>query len=108
MYPGGGQDRLRRPFIKVSKQIGPAKALVGVAYAPSQQALGNWSNTPESRVEVQARQPLCLGRRHMGIAHTPITLKGHVGYSKGNPALGPTEPASPRPAAIGTGCSART
>nr|WP_018075444.1 TorF family putative porin [Novosphingobium nitrogenifigens] len=90
MYPGGADKTdFGEPFIKVSKQIGPAKALVGVAYAPSQQALGNWSNTPESRVGSKHDNLYVWGDGTVGIAHTPITLKGHVGYSKGNPGLGP-------------------
>jgi uncharacterized protein (TIGR02001 family) len=41
MYPGGASDTdFAEPYVKLSSTVGPAEVLVGVAYAPKQQALG--------------------------------------------------------------------
>ncbi len=43
MYPGGAsKSDFAEPFVKLSGTAGPVSALVGVAYAPKQQALGKW------------------------------------------------------------------
>lgn len=89
MYPGGASDTdFAEPYIKLSGTLGPASLLAGIAYAPKQQALGNYSNTPQSRG--QKKDNLYLwGDASTGIPGTPVTLKAHLGYSKGNPGLGP-------------------
>jgi uncharacterized protein (TIGR02001 family) len=47
MYPGGSNTTdFAEPYVKLSAPLGPVSALVGVAYAPKQKALGNFSNTP--------------------------------------------------------------
>ena len=49
MYPGGAaKTDFAEPYVKLSGSIGPVSALAGVAYAPPQQALGNWSATRQS------------------------------------------------------------
>ncbi len=89
MYPGGASDTdFAEPYIKVSSAVGPVTVLAGVAYAPKQVALGNFSNTPQSNG--QKKDNLYLWTDASGaIPNTPITLKAHAGYSHGNPGLGP-------------------
>lgn len=96
-YPGGAsKTAFVEPYVKLSGTVGPASLTAGVAYAPKQQALGQWFNTGAS---AQTGTPDNPGARQdnfyiwtdaaAGIPSTPITLKGHVGYSKGNAGLGP-------------------
>lgn len=89
MYPGGADlTDFAEPYVKLSGSIGPVSALAGVAYAPKQKALGNFSNTPYSRG--QSEDNLYLwGDVSTGIPGTPVTAKAHLGYSDGNPGLGP-------------------
>lgn len=90
MYPGGANKTdFAEPYVKLSTQVGPAKVLAGVAYAPKQQALGNWSATPESRIGAKNDNLYAWGDGNVGIPGTPVTAKAHLGYSKGNPGLGP-------------------
>ena len=89
MYPGGFSDTdFAEPYAKLSTTVGPAKFLAGVAYAPKQQALGNYSNTPYSRGQKQDNLYL-WGDVSGGVPNTPVSLKAHLGYSEGNPGLGP-------------------
>lgn len=89
MYPGGASNTdFAEPYVKVSSTLGPVTALAGIAYAPRQQALGNYSNTPQSRGQKQDNLYV-WGDASMGIAGTPVTAKAHLGYSHGNPGLGP-------------------
>ena len=89
MYPGGSSNTdFGEPYVKLSGTMGPATLLVGAAYAPKQQALGNYSNTPASRGQEQDNLYL-WGDASAGIPGTPITAKAHIGYSRGNPGLGP-------------------
>jgi uncharacterized protein (TIGR02001 family) len=89
MYPGGlSTTDFAEPYVKVSGDLGPASVLVGVAYAPKQEALGNFSNTPQSNGQKQDNLYL-WSDASVGIADTPLTLKAHLGYSDGNPGLGP-------------------
>ncbi|MCT2401482.1 TorF family putative porin [Novosphingobium mangrovi (ex Huang et al. 2023)] len=100
MFPGGlDTTDFAEPYVKVSGDIGPANLLVGVAYAPKQEALGTWYNTAAS---VAYDNP---GDKNdnlyiwtdgsVGVPNTGLTLKGHIGFSDGNPGLGPwgTSPA---------------
>lgn len=89
MYPGGSDTTdFGEPYVKLSSDIGPVSALVGVAYAPKQRALGNFSNTPFS-VGQKEDNLYIWGDAAVAIPGTPLKLKGHVGYSDGNPGLGP-------------------
>lgn len=89
MYPGGASNTdFAEPYVKVSGTMGPATLLVGAAYAPRQQALGNYSNTRSSRGQKQDNLYLWADAS-AGIPATPITAKAHLGYSHGNPGLGP-------------------
>jgi len=89
MYPGGFSNTdFGEPYAKLSTTVGPAKLLAGVAYAPKQQALGNYSNTPQSRGQKQDNLYV-WGDASTGIPNTPVSVKAHLGYSDGNPGLGP-------------------
>lgn len=97
MYPGGAKKTdFAEPFIKLSGTAGPVSLLAGVAYAPKQQSLGAWYFTgaayqtgiPDD--EFAKDDNLYLwGDISSGIPDTGITLKAHIGYSDGNPGLGP-------------------
>lgn len=89
MYPdGAAKTDFGEPYVKVSGAVGPVSYLAGVAYAPKQKALGNYSNTSYSYG--QAYDNLYLwGDTSYVIPSTKLKLKGHLGYSKGNPGLGP-------------------
>ncbi|MDR6709528.1 TorF family putative porin [Novosphingobium sp. 1748] len=89
MYPdGAAKTDFAEPYVKVSGAVGPVSYLAGVAYAPKQKALGNYSNTPYSHG--QAYDNLYLwGDTSYVVPSTKLKLKGHLGYSKGNPGLGP-------------------
>ncbi|WP_413740601.1 TorF family putative porin [Sphingomonas sp. Sphisp66] len=90
MYPSGADKTdFAEPYVKLSSSLGPVSVLAGVAYAPSQEALGNWSNTPESKAGDKEDNLYLWADISSGIPKTPITLKAHLGYSEGNPGLGP-------------------
>jgi len=90
MYPNGADKTdFAEIYFKLSGDLGPASALVGVAYAPSQEALGNWSNTPQSALGDKEDNLYIWTDIAGAVPGTPITLKGHLGYSDGNPGLGP-------------------
>jgi uncharacterized protein (TIGR02001 family) len=90
MYPGGANKTdFAEPYVKVSGIAGPISLLAGVAYAPKQQALGNWSNTPESRIGDKEDNFYIWGDASAGIPGTGLTVKAHIGYSNGNRGLGP-------------------
>ncbi|HVF94170.1 MAG TPA: TorF family putative porin [Sphingomonas sp.] len=101
MYPGGSNKTdFAEPYVKLSGTIGTLNLLAGVAYAPAQEALGNWSFTGANAQAVLAggayddafdkEDNLYLwGDVNSGIPGTPLTAKAHIGYSDGNPGLGP-------------------
>lgn len=89
MYPGGASNTdFAEPYVKLSGTVGPAKVLAGVAYAPKQQALGNYSSLPSSAGQKEDNLYVWTDAS-AGIPGTPVTLKAHLGYSEGNPGLGP-------------------
>lgn len=93
MYPSGASDTdFAEPYVKLSHQIGPVKALVGVAYAPKQQALGEWCSDANCTVfRPGKKNDNFYGWADVSgaIPNTPVSLKAHLGWSKGNPGLGP-------------------
>lgn len=100
MFPGGlDTTDFAEPYVKLSGDIGPANILVGVAYAPKQEALGTWYNSAASAAydnPGDKNDNLYLWTdASVGIPNTALTLKGHIGFSDGNPGLGPwgTSPA---------------
>jgi uncharacterized protein (TIGR02001 family) len=89
LYPGGADDTdFAEPYIKLTGTTGPATLTAGVAYAPKQYALANVSNAPDSDGESEDNLYL-WGDAAVGIAGAPFTAKAHLGYSDGNPGLGP-------------------
>lgn len=97
MYPGGADKTdFAEPYVKVSGTLGPVNVLAGVAYAPEQEALGRWYLTGADAVAGVYNDPgdkednLYLWTdASIAVTGTPITLKGHLGHSWGNPGLGP-------------------
>jgi uncharacterized protein (TIGR02001 family) len=90
MYPSGANNSdFAELFVKLNGTAGPVGLLAGVAYAPKQEALGNWSNHPDSRIGDTEDNFYLWGDITYGIPDMPVTLKGHIGYSAGNPGLGP-------------------
>jgi len=93
MYPSGADKTdFAEPYIKLSHQIGPVKGLVGVAYAPKQEALGKWCSDAACTVfdPGDKEDNLYLwGDISGAVPNTPVTLKAHLGWSNGNSGLGP-------------------
>ncbi|MEO1043959.1 MAG: TorF family putative porin [Pseudomonadota bacterium] len=88
-FPGGvNETDFWEGFVHVSGSTGPLDLTASVYYAPPQEALGNFSATPFSRGQSEDNLYLA-GDANLPIADTPITLSGHIGYSNGNPGLGP-------------------
>jgi uncharacterized protein (TIGR02001 family) len=79
-YPGstGGDFAFFEPYANMSGTIGPATAKVGVAFAPSQKAVTDNSNL------------YVFGDVSGAIPQSPVTLKAHLGYSKGDTPLSPS------------------
>jgi hypothetical protein len=97
MYPGGFNNTdFIEPYVKVSGTAGPASLTVGLAYAPKQEALGAWYFNGTSAANGVYDDP---GDKNdnlyvwvdgaAAIPSTPLTLKGHIGFSNGNSGLGP-------------------
>jgi len=93
MYPGGASETdFAEPYVKLSTTVGPAKALLGVAYAPKQEALGKWCSDADCTIfdPGDKEDNLYIWTDvSAGIPDIPVTLKGHLGYSDGNSGLGP-------------------
>jgi uncharacterized protein (TIGR02001 family) len=95
-YPGGfSESDVVEFYLRGSRTVGPAAVSVGVAYAPTQTSLGRiYNNAADYAAGIQ-RDPrrwdnLYLnGDIAVGIPTTPLTAKAHIGYSNGNPGLGP-------------------
>lgn len=97
MYPSGFDNTdFIEPYVKLSGTTGPLNLLAGVAYAPKQEALGNWflngtsAATGVYDVPGDKNDNLYLwGDASAGVPNTGLTVKGHIGYSNGNSGLGP-------------------
>ena len=72
-YPNGhlGDAEYFEPYASLTAAIGPATAKLGVAYAPSQDALGNDDNV------------YVFTDLGAGIPNTPISVSAHLGYADG-------------------------
>lgn len=97
MYPGGADESdFIEPYVKLSGSVGPVSLTAGVAYAPEQESLGR---VYRNAAEFVAGTLFDLGDKEdnlyvwgdasSAIPGTPLTVKGHLGYSDGNPGLGP-------------------
>ncbi|MFD1950491.1 TorF family putative porin [Sphingomonas arantia] len=97
MYPGGASKTdFAEPYVKLSGVVGPVTLTAGVAYAPKQEALGRWYSTGELYVAGTPDRPgkkndnlYLSGDALAALPGTPVSLKTHIGYSDGNPGLGP-------------------
>ncbi len=97
MYPGGFDNTdFIEPYVKVSGSFGPAALTVGAAYAPKQEALGPWYANGTSAFDGVYDNPGAKDDNlyvwvdgATAIPSTPVTLKGHIGFSNGNEGLGP-------------------
>lgn len=97
MYPGGADNTdFAEPYVKISTTAGPVSLLAGVAYAPKQEALGQWyfsgadygTGVP-NRPNAKDDNLYIWSDVAYTIPSTPVKLKAHLGYSDGNPGLGP-------------------
>ena len=97
MYPGGADKTdFAEPYIKLSGTTGPVTLTAGVFYAPQQEALGNWWFTGADAASGVYNDPgdkednlYLSGDAVAAIPNTPVSLRAHIGYSDGNPGLGP-------------------
>ena len=91
MYPSGlDTTDFAELYAKLSGAVGPVSLTAGVAYAPKQEALGNAFPVGAPANPGDKEDNLYLtGDAAYGISGAPITLKAHIGYSDGNPGLGP-------------------
>lgn len=83
-------------YAKLSGNIGPLGVTGGVAYAPKQEALGNAFFTGAAAAAGLPNDPgdkddnlYLFANAAYAIADSPVSLKAHIGYSDGNPGLGP-------------------
>ena len=90
LYPGGaapgGFVEMRAD---ISGTLGPVTLAGGLAWAPPQTALGNWSGTPESRPGSSGSNLYLRADVAGAVLGTPLTITGHVGHSQGSEGLGP-------------------
>jgi len=91
MYPSGADETdFAELYAKLSGTVGPLGLTAGVAYAPKQQALGNaFPVTGPARPGAKDDNLYLSGDAVYGVPDMPISLKAHIGYSDGNPGLGP-------------------
>lgn len=97
MYPKGFDNTdFVEPYIKVSGSAGPVSLTAGVAYAPKQEALGAWYADGAAAAAGVYTNPgdkndnlYLWGDAATAVPDTGLTLKAHIGYSKGNDGLGP-------------------
>jgi uncharacterized protein (TIGR02001 family) len=91
MYPSGADTTdFVEFYAKLGGTVGPVGLTATVAYAPSQEALGNWDPVGPTVDPGDKEDNLYLaGDMTYGIPDMPVTLKAHIGYSDGNPGLGP-------------------
>ena len=78
-YPGstGGNFEFFEPYANVSGAVGPGTAKLGIAFAPSDKAIGGNSNL------------YSFADYALPINGTPIAINSHIGYSKGRTTLTP-------------------
>lgn len=90
-FPGGrGDSTIVQPFATVRGDLGPAGLKLGIAYAPKQRALGTVAPPGTDAPSRRRGDNLYLwGDLTSGLPGTPVTLKGHLGYSDGRSGLGP-------------------
>jgi len=95
-YPGGASESdVVELFGRASYTLGPATVTGGVYYAPKQTSLGRIYNDANDYALGIQRNPKRWDNLYLtadagvGIPQTPVSLRAHLGWSKGNPGLGP-------------------
>lgn len=97
MYPSGADETdFLELYAKLSGDLGPLSLTGTVAYAPKQEALGRVFNTGARAAAGLPNNPgdkednlYLAGDAVYAIGDSPVSLKAHIGYSDGNPGLGP-------------------
>lgn len=77
IYPGFAAGNYYEVYGSVAKTYGPAKAKVGVNFAPAQKVF-NYNFTTSTR-----NNTYVFGELSSGVPSTPFTVHGHVGYTMG-------------------------
>lgn len=79
-YPGssGGDFEFFEPYASYSRSFGPVTAKLSAAFAPAQDALAGNSNL------------FVAGDLSVAVPRTPVTLRAHVGRSRGDTPLSPS------------------
>jgi uncharacterized protein (TIGR02001 family) len=97
MYPGGADKTdFAEPYAKLTGTAGPATLTAGVAYAPKQQAIGEWYDSGAAAAAGVYDHPgakddnvYLWGDGALALTGTPLTAKAHIGHSWGQSGLGP-------------------
>lgn len=91
MYPSGADTTdFVEFYAKLGGAAGPISLTATVAYAPKQEALGNVFPVGRPPNPGDKEDNLYLaGDAVYAIGESPVSLKAHIGYSDGNPGLGP-------------------
>jgi hypothetical protein len=89
LFPGGSGGGFVELGGSASGYIGPISLTGSLSWAPPQQALGNWSGTPESQPGASGSNLYLAADTGIALIGTPLTLIGHVGHSQGSEGLGP-------------------
>ncbi|MBS0481942.1 MAG: hypothetical protein JSR96_07245 [Proteobacteria bacterium] len=77
LYPGATGGNYYELFGSLAKTLGPARAAVGVNFAPAQKVFNyNFSSPTRSNTYV-------YGDLSSGIPGTPLSVHGHAGYTAG-------------------------
>jgi uncharacterized protein (TIGR02001 family) len=91
MYPSGADTTdFVEFYARLSGTVGPVSLTGTVAYAPKQEALGNVFPVggPENPGDKEDNLYLAADAVY-AVGDSPLSLKAHLGYSDGNPGLGP-------------------
>lgn len=89
IFPGGKDGGFVELGADLAGFIGPVSLGGGIAWAPPQAALGNWSGTPDSRPGATGSNLYLRADAAAALIGTPLTVIGHVGHSQGSAGLGP-------------------
>lgn len=91
MYPSGADTTdFVEFYAKLGGTVGPVGLTATVAYAPQQEALGNAFPVGAPADPGDKEDNLYLaGDAVYAVGDFPLSFKAHIGYSDGNPGLGP-------------------
>ncbi len=89
-FPAGSSNSdFAEIHARLERTLGPVSVTAGIAYAPPQRALGNWSGTPASRAGARGDNFNLRADAIAGVPGTPLTARAHVGWSRGTAGVGP-------------------